>query len=207
MSQDNEGEVEKVEKALTVMKEINAKPESGIPAKLLKRAQAIIIVPNVIKGGFIVGGRHGKGIALIKDKGGNWSDPTFINLTGGSIGFQAGAQSIDVILVFKSSQKIRDIEKSEFTLGADAAVAAGPVGRQVSAGTDITMDAEVYSYSRSRGLFAGVSLDGSSLKINEKSNWVYYNKVNITADDIFSGGVESPASSNGLKTYLQELEQ
>ncbi len=124
--------------------------------------------------GFVVGGRHGRGVLIIKDEKGLWQNPYFITFTGGSIGWQIGAQASDVILVFKSRRSIEAIRKGKFTLGADAAVAAGPVGRQAEAATDTTLRAEIYSFARSRGLFAGVSLEGSSLSIDNEAVWDFY---------------------------------
>ena len=173
-AQDNEKWDEKLEDVYSVLKEMNKLPESKVPAAIMNEAEGIMVIPKVIKGGLLVGGRHGKGVAMIKNEQGQWSNPVFVNITGGSIGWQIGAQSTDIILVFKRSDKLEDFEKNEFTLGADAAVAAGPVGRQVSAGTDITFEAEVYSYSRSRGVFAGISLEGSSIKLNESANEDFY---------------------------------
>lgn len=183
-AQDKEKWEDKLEDVYDVLKEMNKLPESKVPAAIMNEAEGIMVIPKVIKGGLVVGGRHGKGVAMIKNKSGNWSNPVFVNITGGSIGWQIGAQSTDIILVFKRSDKLEDFEKSEFTLGADAAVAAGPVGRQVGAGTDITFEAEVYTYSRSRGVFAGISLEGSSIKLNEKANESYYGS-NLSPQKIY----------------------
>lgn len=161
-----------LESSLEVIDELTKIPGKGIPAKLLEDAQGIAIIPRVIKAGFVFGGRGGHGIVLAKDKDGNWGDPTFVNLGGASVGFQAGVSSSDVVLVFRTRKSLdRLLEgKGKITLGADAAVAAGPVGRQVAAATDARLQAEIVSYSRSRGLFAGVSLDGAAIRTDEKSN-------------------------------------
>ena len=144
-------------------------------------------VRPLVKLGFIVGGRHGTGVLLVRDKEGKWSSPLFVSITGGSIGWQVGAQSTDVLLVFKSRKSVEGIKKGKFTLGADAAVAAGPVGRSVEAATDVKLKAEIYSYSRSRGLFAGISLEGAALQIDADANASFYGKEAIRADDILSG--------------------
>jgi lipid-binding SYLF domain-containing protein len=172
--------------AVNIMNEIMSIPESSIPPKLLRNAKAIAIIPHVIKVGFVIGGRFGRGILSVRQKNGRWSAPCFINLTGGSIGWQIGAQSSDIVLVFKTRRGVDGIVGGKFTLGADAAIAAGPVGRNASAATDATMSAEIYSYSRSKGLFLGVSLAGSSLAVNNAYNAIYYNK-NIYPTDIFKG--------------------
>ena len=133
------------------------------------------IIPNVIKGGFVIAGRFGRGVVMVREPNGAWRGPVFATFTGGSIGWQIGIQSTDVVLVFKNRKGIEKmLEGSEFTLGADASIAAGPVGRQASAGTDVTLNAEIYSYSRSRGLFAGVALDGSVLRVDNRANAAYY---------------------------------
>ncbi len=160
--------------ATTVMNEIMAAPASSIPRAMLADAQGLVIVPNVIKGGFVVGVRHGKGVVLVRDEQGGWKAPMFVSLTGGSIGWQAGLQATDVILVFKTPKSVQGLLNGKFTIGADAAAAAGPVGRQAAAATDAQLRAEIFSYSRSRGLFAGVSLDGSALQIDQAATQAYY---------------------------------
>ena len=164
----------RVEAATAVIQKFNAIPEKGIPPSLLKEAHGIAVLPNVIKAGFVIGGRHGKGVLVVRQSDGRWGNPAFISLSGGSIGWQIGAQGTDLILVFKSQKSVENIAKGKFTLGADAAAAAGPVGRSTSAGTDVTFKSEIYSYSRSRGLFAGVSLEGAALSMDLKSNQAFY---------------------------------
>ena len=196
-------EVKKVQAAIDVMKEIMAIPEKGIPPALLHNAYGIAIIPGVIKVGFVIGGRYGTGVLLVRGKNGAWSDPSFISLTGGSLGWQIGAQSTDVILVFKNPRSVEGIMHGKFTLGADAGVAAGPVGRQVSGATDAQLRAEIYSYSRSRGLFAGVSLEGAVLRIDDDSNAAFYGRQGIQAAQILSGrGPAAPAPAPALKALL-----
>jgi lipid-binding SYLF domain-containing protein len=178
-------ESSKVRDATEVMTDIMAIPEKSIPPSLLNNAYAVAVIPNVIKGGFVFGGRYGWGVLVVKTKERKWSAPAFVSIAAGSVGYQIGLQSIDVILVFKSKKSVDRIAKGKFTLGADASIAAGPVGRAASAGTDIRLEAEIYSYSRSRGLFAGVSLEGSALQMKDESNRLFYNKEVISAADIF----------------------
>jgi len=194
---------DKILLATDILEEIMGIPEKGIPPSLLNDAAGIAIIPNVIKIGFVIGGRHGTGVLLVRGEGGQWSNPSFISLTGGSLGWQIGAQSTDVILVFKNRKSIDGIMNGKFTLGADAAVAAGPVGRRGEAATDASLKAEIYSYSRSRGLFAGVSLEGSALQIDEEANASYYGRRDITARGILTGnaGGETPEISR-LKAGL-----
>lgn len=167
-------EEETIQAASQVLKEVMAIPLKGIPATLLKDAQGVAIVPGLIKGGFIVGVEHGKGVVVVRDKNGAWQSPNFITVTGGGIGWQAGLQATDVILVFRTRSSVEGLMRGKFTVGADASVAAGPVGRQASAATDITFKSEIYSYSRSRGLFAGLALDGASMQVDNRANAAFY---------------------------------
>jgi len=148
-----------------------------IPEALLAEAHGVAIIPNVIKLGFVLGGQRGKGVVIIRERDGSWRAPLFVTITGGSIGWQIGAQSTDFVLVFKSQKSVDGLMKGKCTLGADAAVAAGPVGRRAGASTDVELKAEIYSYSRNRGLFAGVSLDGSALQVEDAANAVYYGGI------------------------------
>ncbi len=163
-----------VRSSTTVLKEIMGIPLSGIPASMLADAHAVAIIPNVLKGGFVIGARYGRGVLLVRDETGHWHAPVFVTLTGGNIGWQAGVQATDVILVFRTRRSVEGILAGKFTVGADAAAAAGPVGRQAAAATDGHLAAEILSYSRSRGLFAGVSLDGSVMQIDRLATGAYY---------------------------------
>jgi lipid-binding SYLF domain-containing protein len=198
-------EVAKVNDAIDVLKEIMAIPEKGIPPALLNNAQGIAIIPGVIKAGFIVGGRYGSGIMVVRDKEGEWSNPSFVTITGGSIGWQIGAQSTDIILVFRSRRSIDNMMKDKFTLGGDASIAAGPVGRQVEAGTDVQLKAEIVSYSRSRGLFAGLSLEGAALQIDAGANATFYEREAIQTSDIFTNKeIKAPLVVKKLKEVLNK---
>ena len=198
-------ETGRVESATEVLSKIMEIPENAIPPALMSDAQGIAIVPGVIKVGLFVGGQYGRGVLVVRGKGGAWSNPVFITLTSGSIGWQIGAESTDFVIVFKTPRSIEGIMKGQYTLGAEAAAAAGPVGRSVKASTDIELKAEIYSYSRSRGLFAGVSLEGSSLQIDDKSNAAYYDKENVHPSGILSGKeVKTPAGAEKLKISLEK---
>ncbi len=170
--------------ATQVLAELRNAPDQNVPTWLLERAYAVAVVPNVIKVGLVLGGRRGSGTMVVRQSDGRWSNPVFINLTGGSFGFQWGVQSTDVMLVFTSKASVEGLVGGKVTLGADASVAAGPVGRQTSAATDIGLNAQVYSYSRSKGLFIGVSLDGSAITIDNRSNEAYYSKPGVLASEI-----------------------
>lgn len=170
-------EVTIVESATSILNEVMAIPASSIPRSMLSDAEGIAIVPGLIKGGFVIGARHGRGVVVTRANGG-WTAPVFISVTGGSVGWQAGLQSIDLILVFKTKKSIQSLMTGKFTIGADASAAAGPVGRETSIATDARLRSEIYSYSRSRGLFAGVAIDGSVISIDAAAdNRYYYNGV------------------------------
>lgn len=156
-------------------------PGVAIPKAMLAGAEAVAIVPRVIKGGFIIGARYGQGVVITKDPQGVWHAPIFLSLTGGNVGWQAGVQSTDVVLVYRTQRSVDALLSGKLTIGADIAAAAGPVGRQAAAATDAGFTSEVYSYSRSRGLFAGVSLDGSVLKIDQAATAAYYRPAGVNA--------------------------
>ncbi|MCK5681406.1 lipid-binding SYLF domain-containing protein [bacterium] len=200
-------EVAKVEVCAEIIRQFVKIPDNAAPPVLLRNAQAIAIIPGIIKAGFIAGGRYGWGVVMSRKADGNWSDPVFMTLAGGSFGFQAGVQSIDAIMVFKSRQSVDRLARGKFTLGADAAAAAGPVGRSVSAGTDIRLEAEVYTYSRSRGLFAGVSLAGSALSIDYDATDKFYGASGLTAGEIFAGSSRVSEAPPVAKHLVQVLTQ
>lgn len=175
--------------ATEVLQEIRTSRDQFIPDRLLERAYGIVVVPSVTKVAFIAGGRWGKGVMVVRDQNGNFTNPVFITLAGASVGWQWGGQSSDIVLVFTTRAGIEGITGGKLTLGADASVAAGPVGRTASAATDQNFAAEVYSYSRSRGLFAGIALDGTSLSVDNKANAEYYRKKGVKASDIINGEV------------------
>ncbi len=179
--------------ASIVLDEIMQAPDQAIPSRLLRDAQAIAVIPAVVKASFILGGRAGKGLVSVRTADGTWSNPSFVKLTGGSVGFQAGVQSTDVVLVFRSRGGIDSIVNGKFTLGADASVAAGPVGRTAQASTDGQLKAEIYSYSRARGLFAGVALEGAVIAIDHRANQSVYGR-NTTPRAIFEGRTGRPTS-------------
>lgn len=179
-----EKQEEKIQEATTVLEEFSKMKES-IPEELLEVTEGIIVVPKLINAGFVIAGKRGKGIAMTKLDDGSWSNPVFVTITGGSVGFQAGVQSVALVLIFKHKKTLQTIGKGSFTLGGDVSVTAGPVGRSSSASTDAKLEAEVYSYSRSKGLFAGISLGGSVIDIDEEANKDFYGQEE-SAENLFS---------------------
>jgi lipid-binding SYLF domain-containing protein len=189
--------------ASQVLEELRATRDQYIPDRLLERAYAIAVIPDMVKGAFFFGGRHGNGAMVVRDKDGRFSNPVFVTMTGGSFGFQWGVQATDVVLVFTTRRGVEGITGGKITLGADASVAAGPIGRQASAETDATFKAEVYSYSRSRGVFAGLALDGSVLRIDDDANESYYGQKGVSATDVMAGKVH--ASDDSARRFLTAI--
>ena len=186
-------EVERVENSINVFKELVDLPEEGISPALLSRAEAIAVIPGFWNAAWVVGGRHGKGVIMVRKGPKNWSYPAFISMTGGSVGFQIGVQRADIILVFKDKKSVRTIADGKFTLGAGASVVAGPVGRTAEADTDIKFEAEIYSYSKSKGLFAGISVEGASLSMDTDANAKFYRSFELTVGEILSkDSIDSP---------------
>ncbi len=202
-----EDAVARAQNASRVLADIMQAPDQAIPHDLLKNAHAIAVIPDVVKVGLVFGGRHGNGVVSVKSPDGTWSNPVFVSLTGGSVGFQAGVSSTDVLLVFRTQRSVDGIVNGKFTIGADAHAAAGPVGRNLNASTDAAMQAEIYSYSRSRGLFAGVALDGAALRIDDDADTAVYG-AGITPRRVFEGGVfDVPAPVIHFRDQLEEYTQ
>ena len=202
-SQDKQKEEEKIEASTKVLQDFSQMKES-IPKELIKVTEGIIVVPKLINAGFVVGGKRGKGIAMVKLEDGTWSNPVFVTITGGSVGFQIGVQAVDLVLVFKSRETLQDIGNGSFTLGGDVSVTAGPVGRSSSASTDYKLEAEVYSYSRSKGLFAGISLGGSAISIDKNANQAFYDNDD-DAKTLFAESSETTDAVEQLKDVLKEM--
>jgi lipid-binding SYLF domain-containing protein len=206
VSQGTGGETAKVEQASDVLNDIMSIPERGIPEAMLKNAYGVAVFPGLLKAGFIVGARYGEGVLVVKKDNGDWSSPLFVSLGGASVGWQIGAQSTDVILVFKSRKSVDAIANGKFTLGADASVVAGPVGRQAEAATDIVLTAEILSYSRSRGLFAGLALEGAVLQVDSDANRAFYGSSDITPGEILaSSGAVAPGAARNFSCTVTKI--
>jgi lipid-binding SYLF domain-containing protein len=177
-----------------VLEELRSQRDTLIPERLLSRAYGIAVIPNVVKVAAVVGGRRGTGALVVRDSNGRFSNPIMVSITGGNVGWQLGVQSTDIVLVFTTRKSIEGITDGKLTLGGDASVAAGPLGRAASAATDQNFTAEVYSYSRNRGLFAGVSIDGTIIAIDSKANSKLYGK-SAPATDIIAGRITTDAEA------------
>ena len=206
-----EGDGDKQRKILRtaqmVLKEIQKSPDQNIPMNLISKAKAIIVFPTMFKGGFIVGARYGKGIASVRSsKLGEWGPPAFLYTTGASLGFQIGAEAVDLILLVMSQRGIEGLLSEKFTLGGDIAISAGPVGRHAEASADVFMQGEIYSYSRSKGIFGGVSVKGNVISSDIDANQAYYGKA-LTAESILISNQagEIPESGKQFITIFNHL--
>jgi lipid-binding SYLF domain-containing protein len=190
----------RIDEAAKVFQEINSAQDKGIPQELLEKAQCVGIIPGMKRVGFVVGGRFGKGV-LVCRAAGAWSAPSMIQVEGGSVGFQIGAGETDVVFIVMNQHGMDKLMEDKFTIGADAAAMAGPVGRSASAETDAMMHAEILSYSRSRGVFAGIALDGSTLRPDRDDNTILYGHA-VTQRELLTGKVAHPAGAAPLYTAL-----
>jgi lipid-binding SYLF domain-containing protein len=195
-AQGTTDEAQRVTESIRVLQEIMEAGDQSVPRSIMQKAEAIAIFPSLLKGGFIVGGQHGRGILSARDpKTGAWSSPAFLTITGGSLGAQIGAQAVDLLLIVQNRRGLEQLVSNQFKIGADASVAAGPVGRDASAATDIQMRAQILSYSRTRGLFAGITINGSTIRQDRDANDRFYGMGYRTSQVVFDqlGGAPKPA--------------
>ncbi|HVI10757.1 MAG TPA: lipid-binding SYLF domain-containing protein [Candidatus Binatia bacterium] len=196
---------ERVQAAADVLNEIQGAPDKGIPQEVLGSAECVAVVPSMLKGGFIIGAKYGRGIASCRTPKG-WSAPAFFVVGGGSFGFQIGGQAVDLVMLIMNKNGMNHLLSSEFALGADASVAAGPVGRHAEGNTDWKMRAEVLTYSRARGLFAGVTLNGAEIKQDKDSTREFYGRM-VSFPASLKGEVEAPAGANAFLSTLAKWAQ
>lgn len=198
-------EAKRVTEATTVLDEIMEAADKSVPRSILEKAEGIAVFPSMLKGGLVVGAQHGRGILSVRNKKtGGWSSPAFLTINGGSFGMQIGAQAIDLVLVINGQRGLEQLVKNQFKIGADAAATAGPVGRDASASTDLQMRAQILSYSRSRGLFAGVTLNGSTIRQDRDANERFYGIGYRTGQIVFDGMGGSPDAANAWKAALEK---
>lgn len=184
---------ERLEKARMVINELSQTPDHGIPNSIIKNAVCVVVVPSMKKAAFVFGAQYGQGVATCRT-GHGWSAPVFLRMAGGSFGFQIGAQGTDLVLVAVNNHGLQDLLKSKFKIGGDASAAAGPVGRKAEADTSLNMSAELLTYSRSKGLFAGIDLDGTSVSQNQDDTDTFYGR-HYSFHQILAGEVAAPSSS------------
>ena len=202
LASDREDDVSRTHKAAQVFDEIMSAPDKGIPHDLLNKARCVAIIPGELKFAFIFGGNYGRGVAVCRTANG-WSAPMFVAVDGGSVGYQIGGSSTDLVMLFMNDHALQHLLGDKFKLGGDASVAAGPVGRNAQADTDISLRAEVLSYSRTHGVFAGVSLDGAVVQTDKSGDRAMYGDA-ITHREILRGKVAVPASAHGLIRSLNQ---
>jgi lipid-binding SYLF domain-containing protein len=191
-----EDTVERLQSSVDVLHSIMNTPDKGIPEEVLNDAKCILVVPNLIKGGFIFGGKHGRGVASCRTSDG-WSAPAFVSIGGGSWGLQIGVEGVDLVMLVMNDQGFQHLLSSKFALSGEGSVAAGPVGRHASAGTDWKMNTEMLTYSRSKGVFAGLTLEGAVIEQDDDSTRAIYGK-HMTFRNILSGKAKTPASADAF---------
>jgi lipid-binding SYLF domain-containing protein len=202
MAQEGVRESDRLKEAITVLDEVMAAGDKSVPRSIMERAEAIAVFPSLVKAGF-VGGSRGHGAISVRDpKTGAWSSPGFLTITGGSVGLQIGAQAVDLILVVQNRRGLDQLLKNQFKIGADAAVAAGPIGRETSASTDIQLRAQILSYSRTRGIFAGITLNGSTIRQDRDANERFYGTAFRTTQIVNEGRGGAPEPVPAWKTAL-----
>jgi lipid-binding SYLF domain-containing protein len=202
-AQEGVRESDRLKEAITVLDEVMAAGDKSVPRNIMERAEAIAVFPSLVKAGFVVGGSRGHGAISVRDpKTGAWSSPGFLTITGGSFGLQIGAQAVDLILVVQNRRGLEQLLRNQFKIGADAAVAAGPVGRETSASTDIQLRAQILSYSRTRGIFAGITLNGSTIRQDRDANERFYGTAFRTTQIVNEGRGGAPEPVPAWKAAL-----
>ena len=196
-----EDAVERLDSAGKVMQEIMATPDKGIPEEVLEHAKCVAVVPNLMKGGFVFGAKHGKGVATCRTSKG-WSAPAFITVSGGSWGLQIGVEAVDLVMIIQNETGMQKLLSSNFQIGADASAAAGPVGRHASAGTDWKLDAEILTYSRAKGAFAGLTLEGASIRQDDDSRRAMYG-AKVTTKNLLLGKVAAPVATRSFLSAIR----
>jgi len=196
---------DRVQAAADVLDEIQAAPDKGIPREVLGSAECVAVVPSMLKGGFIVGAKYGRGLASCRTPKG-WSAPAFFVVAGGSFGWQIGGQAVDLVMLIMNKDGMKHLLSSDFTLGADASVAAGPVGRHAEGGTDWKLRAEMLTYSRARGLFAGLTLNGAQIKQDKDSTREFYGRM-VPVKTSLTGEIDAPAGANAFLGTLAKWAQ
>ena len=203
VAQDDE--IKRLKTATTVFEEIMEAPDTAIPRAILDKATAVAIFPSTVKAGFIFGGHRGKGVISARNEQGEWSTPAFLTLTGGSFGLQIGGQSVDLILVIMNRRGLEKLLRNEFKIGGDASAVVGPLGRDLEASTDLTLRAEILSYSRTRGLFAGITLKGSTIRADRDANERFYDYPFGSGQLVLEGEAATPHDADAVANWRATL--
>jgi lipid-binding SYLF domain-containing protein len=205
-NKNNKDEVELVQRSMDVLRELTRVPEEGIPRDLLNRAEGIVVIPSLVKGGFVVGAEHGKGLMSAKTSAG-WSAPAVVKMTGGSIGWQIGVESVDLVLLIMNKNGVDQLLQDKFTIGGNLSVAAGPVGRNAQAGTNAQLNTGILAYSRAKGLFAGATLEGAALHSDNDDNAELYGRELGLKEIVFENApnTKAPAIVASWRGFLGSL--
>lgn len=203
VAQDDE--IKRLKTATTVFEEIMEAPDNAIPRAIFDKATAVAIFPSTVKAGFIFGGHRGKGVISARNEQGEWSTPAFLTLTGGSFGLQIGGQSVDLILVIMNRRGLEKLLRNEFKIGGDASAVVGPLGRDLEASTDLTLRAEILSYSRTRGLFAGITLKGSTIRADRDANERFYDYPFGSGQLVLEGEAATPHDADAVANWRATL--
>ena len=200
---EKEDDIDRLDAATKVLNEIMATPDKGIPNEVLNGAKCVAVVPHLIKGGFVFGAKHGRGVATCRTADGNWSAPSFFTVTGGSWGAQIGVEGVDLVMMVMNDKGMQQLLNSKFQIGGDASAAAGPVGRHASADTDWKLNTEILTYSRAKGAFAGVSLEGAGISQDGNAIEAMYGKA-LTPREILTGTVPPPQASQQFLATVRD---
>ena len=208
LAQDASDETERIQKATEILRDLTSTPDDAIPQYLLERSEAIVVIPSLVRGGFVIGAKHGKGVISVRDRANNsWSAPAFMNMTGGSIGWQIGAEAVDLVLLVMNKNGVDELLEDRFTLGGNLSVSAGPVGRSAAAATNAQVSSQILAYSRSKGLFAGATLEGSALHEDKDANKAFYGTA-LSARTILvdrTALTKTPSAAEMWRDTLQRL--
>jgi lipid-binding SYLF domain-containing protein len=199
-------EGQRIQDSIAVLRDLTESPDNAIPEYLLDRAEAIVVIPSLVKGGFIVGAKHGKGVMSVKDEAsGQWSAPGFVAFTGGSVGWQIGAESVDLVLLVMNEDGVTQLLEDRFTLGGSVSLTAGPVGRSADADTNAQLNAGILAYSRAQGLFAGASLEGAALHGDDEANAAFYGEPAGLRAIVMSRGLSTPAMAATWQNVMDRI--
>jgi lipid-binding SYLF domain-containing protein len=205
-SRDTSEEAKVIQDAITVLRDLTSGPDRQIPEDLLARAEAVVVIPSLVKGGFIVGAKHGKGVVSARDRATNtWSNPAFVDMTGGSIGWQIGVEAVDLVLLVMNRNGLDELLQDKFTLGGNLSVAAGPVGRAGAAATNAQVSAQILAYSKAKGLFAGATLEGAALRGDESDNKEFYGTSSLREVVNTKPAASAPAAATEWRNALKSL--
>ena len=200
---EKEDDIDRLDAAAKVLNQIMTTPDKGIPNEVLEGAKCVAVVPHLIKGGFVFGAKHGRGVATCRTSDGNWSAPSFFTVTGGSWGAQIGVEGVDLVMMVMNDKGMQQLLNSKFQIGGDASAAAGPVGRHASAGTDWKLNTEILTYSRAKGIFAGISLEGAAVTQDNNAIQALYGKE-LTPRAILTGTVPPPAAAEQFLATVRD---